>query len=100
MHIWNIVLLTFLFIFSSYIFSNNAVESDLFEYLIQNNTSSFLVSEKGKVIVEKEFKVQKNLKPKSYMFFNLLRHGFVEGRSQEDVASIQKSVVSILIGIA
>ena len=34
------------------------------------------------------------------MFFNLLRHGFVEGRSQEDVASIQKSLVSILIGIA
>jgi len=100
MHIWNIFLLTFLFIFSSSIFSNNAVESDLFEYLIQNNTSSFLVSEKGKVIVEKEFKVQKNLKPKSLMFFNLLRHGFVEGRSQEDVASIQKSIVSILIGIA
>jgi CubicO group peptidase (beta-lactamase class C family) len=100
MRILNIFLLTFLFICSSSIFSNNAVESDLFEYLIQNNTSSFLVSEKGKVIVEKEFKVQKNLKPKSYMFFNLLRHGFIEGRSQEDVASIQKSIVSILIGIA
>ena len=70
MRIWNIFLLTFLFICSSSIFSNNAVESDLFEYLIQNNTSSFLVSEKGKIIVEKEFKVQKNLKPKSFMFFN------------------------------
>ena len=34
------------------------------------------------------------------MFFNLLRHGFIENRSQEDVASIQKSFVSILIGIA
>ena len=34
------------------------------------------------------------------MFFNLLRHGMIEGRSQEDVASIQKSIVSILIGIA
>ena len=100
MRIWNIFLLTFLFIYPSYIFSNNAVESDLFEYLIQNNTSSFLVSEKGKIIVEKEFKVQKNLKPKSLMFLNLLRHGFIEGRSQEDVASIQKSIVSILIGLA
>ena len=100
MSIWNIFLLTFLFICSSYIFSNDAVESDLFEYLIQNNTSSFLVSEKGKITVEKEFKVQKNLKPKSFMFFNLLRHGFIEGRSQEDVASIQKSIVSILIGLA
>ncbi|RZO94059.1 MAG: class A beta-lactamase-related serine hydrolase, partial [Gammaproteobacteria bacterium] len=28
------------------------------------------------------------------------RHGFIEGRSQEDVASIQKSIVSILIGLA
>ena len=100
MSIWNIFLLTFLFICSSSIFSNDAVESDLFEYLIQNNTSSFLVSEKGKTTVEKEFKVQKNLKPKSFMFFNLLRHGFIEGRSQEDVASIQKSIVSILIGLA
>ena len=100
MRIWNIFLLTFLFICSSSIFSNDAVESDLFEYLIQNNTSSFLVSEKGKITVEKEFKVQKNLKPKSFMFFNLLRHGFIEGRSQEDVASIQKSIVSILIGLA
>ena len=100
MSIWNIFLLTFLFICSSSIFSNDAVESDLFEYLIQNNTSSFLVSEKGKITVEKEFKVQKNLKPKSFMFFNLLRHGFIEGRSQEDVASIQKSIVSILIGLA
>ena len=100
MRIWNIFLLTFLFIYPSSVFSNNAVESDLFEYLIQNNTSSFLVSEKGKIIVEKEFKVRKNLKPKSLMFFNLLRHGFIEGRSQEDVASIQKSIVSILIGLA
>ena len=56
----------------------------------KNNTSSFLVSEKGKIVVEKEFKVRKNLKPKSLMFFNLLRHGLIEGRSQEDVASIQK----------
>ncbi len=100
MQILNIILLTFLFICSSSVFSNNAVESDLLEYLIQNNTSSFLLSKKGKITVEKEFKVQKNLKPKSYTFFNLLRHGFIEGRSQEDVASIQKSIVSILIGIA
>ena len=30
-------------------------------YLKENNTSSFLVSEKGKIIVEKEFKVQKEM---------------------------------------
>jgi len=100
MSIRYIFLLSSLFISSSYLFSNNSEYPDLFEYLIQNNTSSFLVSEKGEIVIEKEFKIQKNLKPRSYMFFNLLRHGFIEGRSQEDVASIQKSVVSTLIGIA
>tara|TARA_B100000945_G_scaffold62783_1_gene46802 strand:+ start:2381 stop:3388 length:1008 start_codon:yes stop_codon:yes gene_type:complete len=95
----NFYLLTLLFIsFSA--FPKNSVNSDLFDYLLQNNTSSFLISEKGKIVIEKEFEVQKTLNPKSLMFFNLLRHGFIEGRSQEDVASIQKSVVSILIGIA
>jgi len=87
-------------IFISLFFVSIGFTDNLDSYLKENNTSSFLVSEKGKVIVEKEFKVQKNLKPKSFMFFNLLRHGFVEGRSQEDVASIQKSIVSILICIA
>ena len=95
----NFYLLTLLFIsFSA--FPNNSVNSDLFDYILQNNTSSFLISEKGEIVIEKEFEVQKTLNPKSLMFFNLLRHGFIEGRSQEDVASIQKSVVSILIGIA
>ena len=87
-------------IFISLFFVSTGFTDDLDSYLKENNTSSFLVSEKGKIIVEKEFKVRKNLKPKSLMFFNLLRHGFIEGRSHEDVASIQKSIVSILIGIA
>jgi len=87
-------------IFISLFFVSIGFTNDLDTYLKENNTSSFLVSEKGKIIVEKEFKVRKNLKPKSLMFFNLLRHGFIEGRSHEDVASIQKSIVSILIGIA
>ena len=100
MSIRKIFLLTFLFISSFSVFSNNAAESELFEYLIQNNTSSFLVSEKGEILLEEEFEVQKKLEPQSLMFFNLLRHGFVKNRSQEDVASIQKSFVSILIGIA
>ena len=93
-------LLTFLFISSFPVFSDNSAKSELFAYLIQNNTSSFLVSKKGEILLEEEFEVQKKLKPQSLMFFNLLRHGFVENRSQEDVASIQKSFVSILIGIA
>ena len=87
-------------IFISLFFVSTAFTEDLDSYLKENNTSSFLVSEKGKIVVEKEFKVRKSLKPKGLMFFNLLRHGLIEGRSQEDVASIQKSIVSILIGIA
>ena len=87
-------------IFISLFFVSIGFTNDLDTYLKENNTSSFLVSEKGKIIVEKEFKVQKNFNPKNLMFFNLLRHGLIEGRSQEDVASIQKSIVSILIGLA
>ena len=87
-------------IFVSFFFISTGFTDDLDSYLKENNTSSFLVAEKGKIVVEKEFKVRKNFKPKSLMFFNLLRHGLIEGRSQEDVASIQKSIVSILIGIA
>ena len=87
-------------IFISLFFVSTGIGDDLDSYLKENNTSSFLVSEKGKIVVDKEFKVRKNLKLKSFMFSNLLRHGFIEGRSQEDVASIQKSIVSILIGIA
>ena len=67
-------------IFISLFFVSTGIADDLDSYLKENNTSSFLVSEKGKIIVSKEFKVRKNLKPKSLMFFNLLRHGFVEGR--------------------
>ncbi|MDC0590901.1 beta-lactamase family protein [Gammaproteobacteria bacterium] len=69
-------------------------------YLLDNNTSSFLVSEKGEIIIDEEFKIKNSLKPKSIAFTNLLQHGFVQNRSQEDVASIQKSFVSVLIGIA
>ena len=73
-------LLTFLFISSFPIFSDNSAKSELFAYLIQNKTSSFLVSEKGEILLEEEFEVQKKLKPQSLMFFNLLRHGFIENR--------------------
>ena len=103
MNIKNIFLLAFLFTSSlSTSSENNSLDPnlDLFDYLLENNTSSFLVSEKGKIVIDHEFKVQKTLKPKSLMFFNLLQHGFVQNRSQEDVASIQKSLVSILVGIA
>ena len=67
----NFYLLTLLFIsFSA--FPKNSINLDLFDYLLQNNTSSFLISEKGEIIIEKEFVVQKTFNPKSLMFFNLL----------------------------
>ena len=85
---------------SSFAFSDNTSHANLFDYLLENNTSSFLLSEKGKVVIDREFKIQNSLNPKSLTFTSLLQHGFVQNRSQEDVASIQKSLVSILIGIA
>ena len=80
--------------------SNKDFNQDLYAFLIENNTSSFLISQKGDLIINEEFEVKKSLKPTSLMFFNLFQHGFVKNRSQEDVASIQKSLISILIGIA
>jgi CubicO group peptidase (beta-lactamase class C family) len=85
---------------SSFAFSDNTSHANLFDYLLENNTSSFLLSEKGRVVIDREFKIQNSLNPKSLTFTSLLQHGFVQNRSQEDVASIQKSLVSILIGIA
>ena len=85
---------------SSFAFSDNTSHANLFDYLLENNTSSFLLSEKGRVVIDREFKIKNSLKPKSVAFTNLLQHGFVQNRSQEDVASIQKSFVSVLIGIA
>ena len=75
--------------------SNKDFNQDLYAFLIENNTSSFLISQKGDLIINEEFEVKKSLKPTSLMFFNLFQHGFVKNRSQEDVASIQKSLISI-----
>ena len=85
---------------STFSFSEITVNTDLFKYLVESETTSFLVSQNGNLIINEEFKVKKNLNPMNIMFFNLFRHGSIENRSQEDVASVQKSLVSILIGIA
>ena len=90
----------YLSVISTFSFSEITANTDLFEYLVESETTSFLISQRGDLIVNEEFKVEKNLNPTNIMFFNLFRHGSIENRSQEDVASIQKSLVSILIGIA
>ena len=90
----------YLSVISTFSFSEITANTDLFEYLVESETTSFLISQRGDLIVNEEFKVEKNLNPMNVMFFNLFRHGSIENRSQEDVASIQKSLVSILIGIA
>ena len=64
-------------------------------YLEDNKTSSFILFHEGKIKVEKEFLVKE---PSD--FYKIASEGNVDGRSLEDVASIQKSIVSLLIGIA
>ena len=100
MKLRKLIFTIYLCIISPFTFSDNTSHASLFDYLSENNTSSFLLSEKGKVVINREFKIQNSLNPKSVTFTNLLQHGFVQNRSQEDVASVQKSLVSILIGIA
>ena len=64
-------------------------------YLEDNKTSSFILFHEGKIKVEKEFVVNE---PSD--FYKIASEGNVDNRSLEDVASIQKSIVSLLIGIA
>ncbi len=78
------------FLFFSFLFSDN-----LDSYLEDNKTSSFILFHEGEVKVESEFEVKNPSE-----FYKIAREDNIEGRSLEDVASIQKSVVSLLIGIA
>ena len=100
MRLKKISIILYLSVTSTFSFSETTLHSELFDYLDESETTSFLLSQKGDVIINKEFKLKKTLNPMNKMFFNLFRHGSIDTRSQEDVASIQKSVVSILIGIA
>ena len=100
MRLKKIYIILYLSVTSTFSFSAITLHSELFDYLDESETTSFLLSQKGDVIINKEFKLKKTLNPMNKMFFNLFRHGSIDTRSQEDVASIQKSVVSILIGIA
>ena len=84
----SIVLITSLFF--SFLFSDN-----LDSYLEDNKTSSFILFHEGEIKVESEFEVQSPSE-----FYKIASEDNIQGRSLEDVASIQKSVVSLLIGIA
>ena len=64
-------------------------------YLESNNTSSFILFHEGKIKVKKEFPVRMPSE-----FYKIASEGNVDGRSLEDVASIQKSIISLLVGIA
>ena len=51
-----------IFIFISYfnfLFSETTFNSELFDYLDESETTSFLISQKGDVIINKEFKLKK-----------------------------------------
>ena len=95
MRLKKISIILYLSVTSTFSFSETTLHSELFDYLDESETTSFLLSQKGDVIINKEFKLKKTLNPMNKMFFNLFRHGSIDTRSQEDVASIQKSVVSI-----
>ncbi len=55
--------------FISLFFVTTGFTDDFDSYLKENNTSSFLVSEKGKIIVSKEFKVHKKFKAEEFDVF-------------------------------
>ena len=85
----------FLISFISFLYISILYSDNLSSYLEQNKTSSFILFQEGKLKVEKEFLVKEPSR-----FYKIANEGKVDGRSLEDVASIQKSVISLLIGIA
>ena len=60
----------YLSVISTFSFSEITANTDLFEYLVESETTSFLISQRGDLIVNEEFKVEKNLNPMNVMFFN------------------------------
>ena len=84
MNLRRLFLTIYLSLVSTFTLSDVNNNADLFAYLIENNTSSFLISRNGDLLIDEEFKVKKSLKPMSIMFFNLFQHGFVKNRSQEN----------------
>ena len=84
-----------IFTFSvSYYLHSSQDNLELYEYLESKNTTSFILAKEGQILQEFEFT------PKKTFFLRMMQEGLIEGRSHEDVASIQKSFVSILIGLA
>jgi len=76
--------------------AGDAAMNNLLDYLRNQNTTGFLVIQDGKVLVEKNFPA-----PEGDRQFPLFVYGKAnDGALLEDVASQQKSFVSVLIAIA
>lgn len=76
--------------------AGNAAMTSLLDYLRNQNTTGFLVIQDGKVLVEKNFPA-----PEGDRQFPLFVYGKAgDGALLEDVASQQKSFVSVLIAVA
>ncbi|HVY80358.1 MAG TPA: serine hydrolase [Steroidobacteraceae bacterium] len=74
----------------------SAAMTNLLDYLRNHNTTGFLVIEDGKVLVEKNWPAPQNDRQFSLFVYGRTK----EGALLEDVASQQKSFVSVLIAIA
>jgi CubicO group peptidase (beta-lactamase class C family) len=76
--------------------AQSAAMTNLLDYLRNHNTTGFLVIQDGKTVVEKNWPA-----PEGDRQFSLFVYGRTkEGALLEDVASQQKSFVSVLIAIA
>lgn len=76
--------------------AGDAAMTNLLDYLRNQNTTGFLVIQDGKILVEKNFPA-----PEGDRQFPLFVYGKTgDGALLEDVASQQKSFVSVLIAIA
>ena len=74
---------------------DDAKLAEAVDYAKKQHASSLLVIQRGKVMVDVEWDIKAGSRHRAMSF-----GGSRDGRIIEDVASIQKSVVSILIGVS
>ena len=70
--------------------------TDLLDYLHNHNTTGFLIIQDGKVLVERNWPAPQG----DPMFANFVYERAADGGLLEDVASQQKSFVSVLVAVA
>ena len=80
---------------------DSKLKKDLFAYVQEQNSTGILVLVEGKILIEEYFDPAKDGKKLGRRALRAMSTGKTsDGKPIEDVASVQKSITSVLVGIA